>query len=203
MFLRNKFRFVRNGRTGRSLHNQTTALDNAHCALLWITDIYCAGVLRGQQAERGPAGAGQAHARAPAEGWVTLISFGKIFDKNIVSGLPGADGDGRVAEPVDHQAGVQQPGPRHHHQQQAGAHPRDRGARRRRQAGQVHCAGNGSHSAKYPDLRGVDKFIFTIVSLLTPKVDCGTVGQIYYFCLIKKYYCITIFSTTTVGDAVV
>ena len=64
-------------------------------------------------------------------------------------------------------------------------------------------AGNGSHSAKYPDLRGVDKFIFTIVSLFTPKVDSGTVGQIYYFCLIKKYYCITIFSTTTVGDAVV
>ena len=67
-------------------------------------------------------------------------------------------------------------------------------------------AGNGSHSAKYPDLRGVDKGMFTTqhtVSLFAPKVDCGTVGQIYFFCLIKKYYCIRIFSTTTVGDAVV
>ena len=110
---------------------------------------------------------------------VGLLSYhlGKYLIKIFVSGLPGADGDGRVAEPVDHQAGVQQPGPRHHHQQQAGAHPRDRGARRRRQAGQVHCAGNGSHSAKYPDLRGVDKFMFTTVSLFTPKVDCGTVAD--------------------------
>ena len=64
----------------------------------------------------------------------------------------------------------------------------------------------GRFGTKYPDLRGVDKGMFTTqhtVSLFAPKVDCGTVGQIYYFCLIKKYYCITIFSTTTVGDAVV
>ena len=53
--------------SGRSLQ-----FTQAHCALLCITDIHCAGVLRGQQAERGPAPAGQADAGAPAEGRLLL-----------------------------------------------------------------------------------------------------------------------------------
>ena len=59
--------------SGRSLQ-----FTQAHCALLCITGIHCAGVLRGQQAQRGPAPAGQEDAGAPAEGrlLVTVTPFG-------------------------------------------------------------------------------------------------------------------------------
>ena len=62
--------------SGRSLQ-----FTQAHCALLCITNVHCAGVLRGQQAERGPAPAGQADAGAPAEGRLLshLLNGQKLF----------------------------------------------------------------------------------------------------------------------------
>ena len=80
------------------------------------------GVLRGQQEERGAPGPGMyivyTSTWQPGDHVIIWIFLGSQDIRETEEGLPGTNGDGRSPEPVDHKAGILQPGPRHLHQQQ-------------------------------------------------------------------------------------
>ena len=75
------------------------------------------GVLRGKQEERGTPDTGRDHHCHTPDGHNTII-WGSQDIGATEEGLPSTTGDGWSPEPVDHKAGILQPGPRHFDQQQ-------------------------------------------------------------------------------------